>query len=248
MERARGSGGRAARPDAWHDRLLREIRPDLGQALERCVGDGVALVIAGGDGEGRPEVRVRSRDAAVDELLELSDQAKEPRLKQIAAALLGPAQPRPGTLWCVVIGPAGSALRAIPRPLTRPEDVDRARAQIARLCLDQRGLGAHARGAFAVRAHGCNVCAAWAMVLDELGADVRAMTAPDAGRAPVRRFGGAALCAGCVDDHRAVVALAREELGIDDEQALAAAMPRVVLERLDPARKLALRQRQPSQG
>jgi hypothetical protein len=230
-------------PDAWSDRLLRELRPELERALGGSGEDGVALVIAG-DGEARPEVLVRTRDAAVDELLELADRCKEPRLKRIAASLLGQPQPRPGTLWCVVIGPPGSVLRAISRPVSRPEDLDRARAAISRLCLDQRGLGAPGRGMFAIRAHSCNVCAAWAMVLEELGADLRAHTAPNAARAPVRQFGGTALCAGCVDDHRAVVALAREELGIDDEQAIAAAMPRAVLERLDPSRKRALR-RQP---
>jgi len=240
MEGVRGSGGRPARPDAWHDRVLRELRPELERALGPSARDGVVLLRTSG-GDGRPEVRVRPLDAAVDDLLELADQTQEPRLKRIAAALLGQPQPRPGTLWCVVIGPSTSALRAIARPLTRPEEVERARAAIARLCLDQRGLAAPRPGAFAIRSHGCNLCAAWAMVLDELGADLRAHTAPDAVRAPVRRFGGSALCACCVEDHRAVVALARDELGLDDERALGAAMPRAVLEHLGEVRKRALR-------
>ncbi|HSN98003.1 MAG TPA: hypothetical protein VLS89_06880, partial [Candidatus Nanopelagicales bacterium] len=124
----------------------------------------------------------------------------------------------------------------------------RARAAIARLCLERRGLaaaadapGAGAPAPPAIRAHACNVCSAWAMALDDLGVDLGARTATDAARAPVRRYGGSALCAPCVEDNRAVLALARDELGLGDEQAIAAAMPRAVLGHLDISRLRALR-------
>jgi hypothetical protein len=279
MERLRG--GRSAPAETWHDRLLRQIRPDLERAFDPDLEDAVALVLGGG-GAGHSEVRLRSRSAAVDELLELADRMQSapgasagepasspaaltdpqaPALKRIAAMLLVQPPPRAGALWCVVAGKGAAALRAIPRPLTRPEDIARARAEIAILCLDRRGLLApaassgpvDARGGpaaeprsapeppFAIRAHACNVCSAWALALDELGVDLRPRTAPNVGRAPVRRLGGSALCSPCVEDHRAVLKLSREELGLDDAQAIAAAMPRPALSHLDAERARALR-------
>jgi len=222
-------------------RLLRQLRPDLDRVCDPELEDGVAVIVA--DAE-RANLRFLPRDEAVEALLELGETSHEPSLKRLATQLLMQPPPAPGKYWCVLVGRGPAALRAVPHPLTDPLARRQASAAIGAHCLERRGLVPSAEGqrSYAVRAHGCNLCTSWAMALDELGVDVKEHTAPDAAQAQVRRLSGAALCLSCIEEQREVVAMAVDELGLDQTLAVTSAMPRVALEHLDKGRLLALRE------
>ena len=220
--------------------VLARVRRELDRAFDPGVVDGVALVVSPSS-TAAIRVRYLDRSTAADVLLELGERAEEPSLKQLAARLLARPPSPPGVLLCAVAGPELSSLHELPRPTGAPERVSvaRATAAIAALCLSRRGLVTPVEApqtAFAVRAHRCNICSAWALALDEIGVDLDEHTAPNAGRAAVHKRGRLALCDACLRDHREIADVARDELGLSAAQSAEAMTPRAVLAQLPELR------------